>query len=119
MWDDYLAPFWIIKDLFLSAQSSWTYSFGCWGGSYMNSLPPESPKEEMVLLKLKRGVKSAAAVCEQNFLPWLEFIVFMLVENFGGKSKWICPNQGHEEIFPSDEISFACSSINVCIITYF
>lgn len=79
----------------------------------------QSPKEEMVLLKLKTGVKSAAAVCEQNFLPWLEFIVFMLVENFGGKSKWICPNQGHEEIFPSDEISFACSSINVCIITYF
>lgn len=40
------------------------------GGSYMNSLPPESPKEEMVLLKLESWVKNAAAAgCEQNFLP--------------------------------------------------
>lgn len=84
MWDDDLAPFWIIKNLFLSAKSSWSYSFGCWGGSYMNSLPPESPKEEMVLVKCERWVKNAAAAagCEQN-LPWLEFSVSMPAENLG------------------------------------
>lgn len=36
----------------------------------MNNLPPESPKEEMVLLKLQRWVKNAATVCEQNFFAW-------------------------------------------------
>lgn len=38
------------------------------GGSYVDSLPPYSPKEEMVLLKLQRWVKYAANVCEQDFV---------------------------------------------------
>lgn len=58
----------------------------------MNSLPPESPKEEMVFLKLQRWVTKSIPDPDE---------------------------QGHEEIFPSDEISFACSSINVCIIISF
>lgn len=120
MWDDDLAPFWIIKNLFLSAKSSWSYSFGCWGGSYMNSLPPESPKEEMVLLKLQRWVKNAAAGVSRTSgvqsvcAGWQ---LGLLVENLN-KSVPNPGEQGHEETFPSDGISFACSSINVCIIPF-
>lgn len=41
----------------------------------------------------------------------------LLVENLN-KSVPNPGEQGHEETFPSDGISFACSSINVCIIPF-
>lgn len=125
MWDDDLAPFWIIKNLFLSAKSSWSYSFGCWGWWFHEQPSTREPKRGNGPCETwEMGLKCCCWV-------WAELLALtgvqcvhaswelgILVANLN-KSVPNQGEQGYEEIFPSDEISFACSSINECVITSF